>query len=973
MKAGKSRVRFAMIAFVAVLFPTLLRAEPKLDVQLAARWPNYARGTALAVQVEGSIAYVAQSTGGMQLYDIANPTNPIPVGSFPTTGPALGLHVKGNLAFVACDQGGLEIVDVSQPAKPSLVGHYDTPGQAENVFVIGGIAYVADRFWGLHLLNVREPEKPIFLSTILYARQVIDVKVVGSLAYVLAQQDGLVILDVSNPTNVIRRGTAYLPTLTRAMEVADNYAYVTAHQSGTWVVDVSNPLQPSIMHAQHAHGEAGDLFLSANTLWVADPEEGLVAYDVTIRTNLVRLASVDTPGSASGVFVTNALAYVADGGLRIFDVSLPQAMEAGGYATPSDAVAVTAAGTTVYVGDLERVHVLNASSPTNPVIISQLPVGNATDIVPAGKNVYVASPQSGVSIFQPSLVGASQLLGRWTTNGTANDLTVWQNGWTWVAYGESGLHLLDTTSPTNIVRLGGYDTAGEALGITINDRIYVADGSNGLEVLTYSSVSNVVRLGGFDTDGVAHTAEVVGSHAYVADGLNGLVILDVSTPANIKRVGWYNTAGEAQAVRVLGHRAYVSDGSSGMVVMDISNPTSPRLLYTWPTMGPAHDLDIGGGFAYAASADGLEVIDVTVAPNIPHLGSFAIDGSAGRVSISGERIYLGDGPNGLQIFTINDRQEATRLGGYSQGREYLKDFKPQGNLLFTCVTPFGLRILDVSDPGRVQAVGSYSNRFSGWSIDVLAETAYFGTFGNGLHILDISDPANISVKGIWASDFMIEDVLVVGNRAYVAAGTQGLHILDVSNPTNVVTLGTFRTTAFATCVQVSSNTLYLVEWPGGLHILDISEPANVRKIGGFTNAVSTGRIQVIGDLVYVSMAQNGLRLIDVRNPQNLLWLGGYDTVGYAADVQVVGNRVYVADGVAGLAVFNVKPSLDMQTSERGTLQMTLWSQGTGSARVEESTNLIEWTPVATNLVTEPSVSISVPAKARQFIRARVDF
>ena len=94
----------------------------------------------------------------------------------------------------------------------------------------------------------------------------------------------------------------------------------------------------------------------------------------------------------------------------------------------------------------------------------------------------------------------------------------------------------------------------------------MADGSAGLQVIDVSNPANPLRVGGYDTSGNAYGVAVSGNIAYVADWDAGLQVIDVSNPANPVRLGGYDTSGDAYGVAVAGNRIYVADGEKGLKV-----------------------------------------------------------------------------------------------------------------------------------------------------------------------------------------------------------------------------------------------------------------------------------------------------------------------------------------------------------------------------------------------------------------------
>ncbi len=89
------------------------------------------------VSADGNTLASARETGGggVRLYDISDPTNPILRSTI--TGASLGIDaisphnplIMGDLLFISWHQAGLQVLDISDPANPLPLGSFDTfPG-----------------------------------------------------------------------------------------------------------------------------------------------------------------------------------------------------------------------------------------------------------------------------------------------------------------------------------------------------------------------------------------------------------------------------------------------------------------------------------------------------------------------------------------------------------------------------------------------------------------------------------------------------------------------------------------------------------------------------------------------------------------------------------------------------------------------------------------------------------------------------
>ncbi len=109
-------------------------------------------GVARALDVRYPYAYVACTSRGLRVVDLASHTEVLPGAS--TSGPAVDVKLDGNLAFVACGSAGLDVFDISNPVLPVRVGQFPGAQNASVVYLDGGYAYVACGGQGLAILAI---------------------------------------------------------------------------------------------------------------------------------------------------------------------------------------------------------------------------------------------------------------------------------------------------------------------------------------------------------------------------------------------------------------------------------------------------------------------------------------------------------------------------------------------------------------------------------------------------------------------------------------------------------------------------------------------------------------------------------------------------------------------------------------------------------------------------------------------------
>ena len=109
---------------------------------------------------EGPLAFLSLYTGGLQVLDLADPSEPRLRGKTSLGGYQFGIDVRDGLAAVAGHQQGLFLIDVGDPDAPRKLGLVKTRGEAYGVALTERYAYVADGSAGLTVLDLADRAAP---------------------------------------------------------------------------------------------------------------------------------------------------------------------------------------------------------------------------------------------------------------------------------------------------------------------------------------------------------------------------------------------------------------------------------------------------------------------------------------------------------------------------------------------------------------------------------------------------------------------------------------------------------------------------------------------------------------------------------------------------------------------------------------------------------------------------------------------
>ena len=235
---------------------------------------------------------------------------------------------------------------------------------------------------------------------------------------------------------------------------------------------------------------------------------------------------------------------------------------------------VDVAGNYTYVTDGSTLHIIDVSSPSEPV------------------EVGIYQPPGGV--FRIEVVGSYAYI---------------------TGYG-SGFRIIDVSDPANPVEVGSMDIPWTIDVAVVDHYAYVTDIST-LRIIDVSIPSEPNEIGsiiycpgGCPDNGLT----VVGNYAYITDGEAGLRIIDVNDPIEPTEVGFYYTPdSSAKDVAVSGNYAYMVHSSYSLFslrTIDVSRPEAPREVGFYITPSYAWSVVADGEYAYVSTSEaGLLILE----------------------------------------------------------------------------------------------------------------------------------------------------------------------------------------------------------------------------------------------------------------------------------------------------------------------------------------------------------------------------
>ena len=383
------------------------------------------------VAVVGTLAYLSNQTGSLDVIDVSVASTPHYLRSTPLSGSPVQISVSGTQAAVHVGAGTNDVVDIvslATPASPVRTGSLTIgpAGTVEGLTLLNGQLYVAAGTHGLMIFSLSSASllgttKDTFVGT--------DVAMAGTIAVVIGGDTvtntvRLKVIDVHTPTDPVLVGqlptnipwNSLRPLIT--LNSTGTLAVATLGGSGVWVINLSTPSAPAHVGTYATPtGSEGVVLNATNSLAYVASGSGLLILSLANPALPSLVGSLNPGWIWHGVAVAGTLAYVTNqtGSLDVIDVSVPSAPHYLRSATLSGAayqvsVSGTQAAVRVGVGTNDVLDLVSLATPATPVRTGSITVGAAgtfRGLSLLNGQAFVAANTLGLKIYNFSSPGSA--------------------------------------------------------------------------------------------------------------------------------------------------------------------------------------------------------------------------------------------------------------------------------------------------------------------------------------------------------------------------------------------------------------------------------------------------------------------------------------------------------------------------------------------------------------------------------------
>jgi hypothetical protein len=586
-------------------------------------YPHLLGGTG-AMQAQGltarnGIAYTVTSTG-VKIWDCANPLAPVQVGVLQSGNAILKVCLSGDLAYVADTSGYLYIYDLAASAtQPPLLGYRRViSSQPTDLVVAGRWVYLLGVQVGIYAVDCLNPRQPVVQPVdTWYWGANHAMAAVGNVLATCTGGGDVLLFTLSNPARPTYVSQVTTPGTALKVAIRDDMLFVGDQQGGLRIYDAHDPAAPfEVSHVEREGFYAAQLILDGDRLYVGNGWDGCVVIDIADLSQPRLLTSFGVGPASSMARLGDLVLMGTTNGTVAFDVSNPRSVPRRSARLagrePRD---IFVQGLSAWVADWGGIYEYDLSGTGAPALVDSIPLPGDVIWSIAVRGDHVFATYGSVGLFSCRLhdhdsAGPAHILaGRnW---GTFHEIAL--AGDVAVVAASNAVVFVDISRPEALTVLGGINLGSSIYDIDVNGNlVYVAAGYSGVSVVDFTDPAHPALAWNVDT--VERTHGIAWREPYLYAGTTkGLNVYDGADPRRPTLLRQLPLAVDFGSPEFGDGVAYVPTTTQGLQVLSLTDPKNPGSLGGFdPLAFEAHAV-VQNQQVYLAAGDSLYVLPLQVA------------------------------------------------------------------------------------------------------------------------------------------------------------------------------------------------------------------------------------------------------------------------------------------------------------------------------------------------------------------------
>jgi len=489
------------------------------------------------------------------------------------------------------------------------------------------------------------------------------------------------------------------------------------------------------------------------------------------------------------------------------------------------------------------------------------------------------------------------------------------NGLTFVANYDQGLEIINSTDPSNPVKLSSKRTQGNALDVYVKGNFaYVSQGSSGVAIIDIQDPQNPRTIFNLDPGGMVREVDMYSNLLYIITDFNGFFLYDVSNPYDPKSISSWTDGMLHRGISVLKKHICLSTWGLGLKILDLTFPEKPDLIGVWNdsinyARGVYATTINEQKFAFlASSTKGVQIINITM-PQAPVLVATIFNGWGEMLDITVKDgiAYCANADFGLLLANVSDPSNPVILDSYDTNGK-TRDVAVENGLTVIAERYQGIKYFDTTNPADIHFLWQFFDHGQASNLILDGTTLYVADSRGGLEIFDVSElafPKKIGFfreEGVYVQNFILKDDLAI-----VTAFDNGLYFINISDKTHPTKIASYNSGLFLRTVAEKGDLLFIAGLNNTIEVLNISNLSAISKVSDYLFPVTYPDIYsltVLGSTLLVGSSYESLTLLNISDITHITQIDFLDFDNPVFSIKIVENYIFAAAGNAGLQIVN---------------------------------------------------------------------
>lgn len=249
--------------------------------------------------------------------------------------------------------------------------------------------------------------------------------------------------------------------------------------------------------------------------------------------------------------------------------------------------------------------------------------------------------------------------------------------------------------------------------------------------------------------------------------------------------------------------------------------------------------------AYVITDDGLvNIIEIKIEPpELDKIAYFDTPGFPQSVAVSGQYIYVADGPEGIQIFSLQNNTVPVKVGIIGE-LGFVSDIIQFGNLTYAVRREQGVDIFDLSNLVEPKLIGHYDAGGAIGQMEIKKVTEDDGrewiqgtllVSKRAVQIVDFSNPQQPRLLNSYdfasVSNIPIEKALIRGRRIFASRGNEAVLLTRIRDNGELELLAAITGPRAIYDFAIMGDTVILAGGSEGIQTYNFSDLENIYAVG----------------------------------------------------------------------------------------------------------------------------------------------